>query len=241
MRRLLILPDAATLAAAAAEEFVRALESSSGPFRVALSGGSTPKALYGLLADEKHPYRARVPWERLRFFWGDERCVPPDHPDSNYRMAREALLSRVPVSPERVHRIEGELPEAAEAARRYEDAVRRELGAEPRFDWIFLGLGADGHTASLFPGTTAVAERSKLVTSVWVEEKKTHRVTLTLPVLNAAKKIVFLVEGIDKALTVQLVLQDAPSPVRPASQVLPKGELLWLLDRAAASRLAPAR
>jgi 6-phosphogluconolactonase len=233
MRRQLVLPDAAALAAVAAKEFVRAVSSSSGPFRVALSGGSTPRALYSLLAGEEPP------WSRLHFFWSDERCVPPDHADSNYRMASEALLSRVPLPPANVHRIEGELADADEAARRYEVEIRRDFaGAEPRFDWIFLGLGADGHTASLFPGTTAVAETKKLATSVWVPDKRSHRVTFTLPLLNAAKTVAFLVSGSDKAEIARQVLEEPPSRTRPASLVNPSGELLWFLDRDAAARLA---
>ena len=232
MNRRLILPDPAALAAAAAEEFTRAASESWGPFRVALSGGSTPKALYALLAADK----VRVPWERVHVFWGDERCVPPDHADSNYRMARETLLSHVPVPAEHVHRIEAELPDAAE---RYEETLLREFDSLPRFDWIFLGLGADGHTASVFPGTTAVAEQKKLVMSVRVEEKKANRITLTLPVLNAAKRVAFVVAGGDKAEAVRAVLDGGASTSRPASLVAPaRGELLWLLDRAAASRLS---
>jgi 6-phosphogluconolactonase len=235
-----VLADPAALAAAAAEEFCRAAESSTGPFRVALSGGSTPKALFALLADSSAPYRARVPWERLHFFWGDERCVPPDHADSNYRMAREAMLSKVPAPDANVHRIQGELPDFDKAADEYEEMILREFDALPRFDFVFLGLGPDGHTASLFPGTMAVVETKKLVTSVWVEEKKTHRITLTLPVLNAAKKIMFLVEGAEKAEILRQVLEGEPAVSRPASLVRPaRGELLWLLDRAAAGRLTP--
>jgi 6-phosphogluconolactonase len=239
-RRVHVLPDAAVLAAAAAGEFTRAAASSKGPFRVALSGGSTPKAFHALLADAQGPYRARVPWDRVHFFWGDERCVPPDHPDSNYRMAVETLLSKVPVPPEHVHRILGELPKADEAAEKYEETILSKFDGLPRFDWIFLGMGPDGHTASLFPGTMAGVEQKKLVTSVWVEEKKSHRVTLTLPVLNASKNIAFVVSGSDKADTAQKVLEEAPSASHPASLVSPsRGELLWLLDRPAASRLKP--
>lgn len=233
MRRLIrVLSDPAELAAAAAGEFARAsgAHKGKGTFRAALSGGSTPKALYARLAAE--PLRSRVPWARVELFFGDERCVPPDDPDSNYRMAREALLSRVPVPPERVHRVLTErTPE--EAARLYADEVRG-----PRFDWIFLGLGPDGHTASLFPGTAAVEEKEKLAVSVWVPEKKTRRVTLTLPVLNAAAKVVFVVSGADKADAVRRVLEEPASPAVPASLVRPEaGELLWLLDAAAASGL----
>ncbi|MFI5348209.1 MAG: 6-phosphogluconolactonase [Elusimicrobiota bacterium] len=235
---LRVLPDAATLALAAAGEFTRVASASKGPFRVALSGGSTPKAFHALLADEKKPFRARIPWERLRFFWGDERCVPPDHPDSNYRMAVESLLSQVPVPPEHVHRMLAEMPDAEKAADLYEETLLREFDGLPLFDWIFLGMGPDGHTASLFPGTTAVMEQKKLVTSVWVDAKASRRVTLTLPVLNAAKKVVFVVAGADKAEAARQVIEGGPQPAFPASLVNPaRGELLRLLDRDAAARL----
>jgi 6-phosphogluconolactonase len=239
MRRVMILPDAAALAAAAAEEFIRAASGSTGIFRVALSGGTTPKTLYELLADEKGPYRSRVPWQRLHFYWSDERCVPPNHPDSNYRMACDAMLSRVPVPPEHVHRVEGELGDAAEAASRYEETILATFDALPRFDWIFLGMGEDGHTASLFPRTMAVVEKRKLVTDVWIEVRNSHRVTLTFPVINVAKTAAFLVAGADKAVMAQKVLEEAPSTERPASLVAPRGELLWLLDRSAAGLLKP--
>ena len=234
-----VLSDAAALAAAAAEAFVAAAAASTGPFRVALSGGSTPPTLNGLLADESGPYRARVPWERLHFFWGDERCVPSDHHDSNYRMAFETLLSRVPVPAANIHRIEGELPDADAAAERYEETLLREFDSLPRFDWIFLGMGADGHTASLFPGSMAVVEKKKLVTAVRVEGKKMARVTLTLPVLNSAKTVAFLAAGAEKAEAARLVIEGAPSTERPASLVVPaRGERLWFLDAAAASGLS---
>jgi 6-phosphogluconolactonase len=236
--RRLVLSTPSALAAAAAEEFVRAAAGSIGAFRVALSGGNTPKALYELLAEPAAPFRRRIPWDRLHVFWSDERGVPPDHPDSNYRMAREALLSRVPVPPRRVHRIEGELPDSAEAARRYAAVLAREFGGPPVFDWIFLGLGADCHTASLFPGLSAVLETEKTVAAAWVDALKSRRVTLTLPVLNSAKRVVFLVAGADKATAARAVLKGKPSPARPASLVAPvSGEVLWLLDQAAASKL----
>jgi 6-phosphogluconolactonase len=235
MRRLIrVLPDQTSLAAAAAEAFAAAASASDGAFRVALSGGNTPKALYALLAAE--PLRARVPWSRVEVFFGDERCVPPDHPDSNFRMAEEVLLSRVPLEPSRIHRVRTELaPE--EAARRYSDELRG-----PRFDWIFLGLGPDGHTASLFPGSAAVNELKVRATSVWVEEKKSHRVTITRPVIDAAKKVVFVVAGADKAEMVRRVVEEPADPAFPASLVAPTGgDLIWLLDAAAASLLKPGQ
>jgi 6-phosphogluconolactonase len=238
MRKIEIFSDTASVAAAAAEEFVRAASSSVGPFRVALSGGDTPKALFSLLADEAAPFRARVPWERLHFFWGDERCVPPDDDQSNYKLANDSLLSRVPIRREQVHRIPAELPDAAEAANRYEETIRSEFHGSPIFDWIFLGMGPDGHTASLFPGTEAVAETQKLVAANWVEEKETYRVTFTLPILNSAKSVLFLVAGPDKADMARKVLIEAPSAARPASLVLPShGNVLWFLDKPAALRL----
>jgi 6-phosphogluconolactonase len=237
-RRVEVLPDAAALAKAAAEEFARAAEASKGPFRVALSGGQTPRTLNALLADEKGPYRARIPWDRLQFFWGDERCVPPDHADSNYRMALESLLSRVPVAPGQIHRVEGELPNADAAADRYEDEILRVFDGLPRFDWVFLGLGPDGHTASLFPGTLAVVETKKLVTAVWVEQKKSRRVTLTRPVLNSARKVCFLVAGTDKAGAARRAISEEPADACPASLIRPPvGELVWFLDRGAGALL----
>lgn len=238
MRKIEIFPDAPALAAAAAEAFVRAAAASTGPFRVALSGGHSPRGLYALLADEAAPYRARVPWERLRFFWSDERCVPPTHPDSNFKTANDALLSRVPIRPEQVHRILAELPVAADAADRYEKTIRSEFEGPPIFDWIFLGMGPDGHTASLFPGTKALAERNKLVAANWVEGQKAYRVTFTLPILNSAKNIIFLVAGPDKADMARKVLSEAPSAARPSSLVLPpRGNIRWFLDKAAARLL----
>jgi len=237
VRRIEILPDAAAVAAAAAEAFVLSLGSTSGPFRVALSGGRTPRTMLALLADESSSYRARVPWSRLRIFWSDERCVPPNSIESNFKMADDALLSRVPLRAEQVHRVLGEL-EPEDAARRYEETIKSEFEGSPVFDLIYLGMGPDGHTASLFPGTKAVAETRRWVVSNYVEEKKTYRVTFTLPVLNAAKAVHFLVDGPDKADTARKVLTEAPSAASPASLVQPAhGNAVWFLDSAAARRL----
>jgi len=210
---------------------------------VALAGGSTPRGLYQLLTHP--PYVSQIAWERLRIFWGDERQVPPDHQDSNFRMAQEAFLSQVPIPPHQVFRIEGELA-PDEAARRYEWVLRQQFGVAdgevPRFDLILLGMGADGHTASLFPGTSAVAESHKLVAAPWVESQQTYRVTLTPPVLNAAKDVIFLVSGPDKAIALQVVLEGPRDPDRyPAQVVQPKdGQVLWLIDSAAACHLSEA-
>jgi len=233
----------------AAEHFVRQARGAvrtRGGFTAALAGGSTPKAFYGLLGSRRGaPFRARVPWGTTHFFWGDERHVPPDHPDSNYRMANEAMLSRVPVAPQNVHRIQAENPDAALAADEYTEELRRffRLGAGqfPRFDLILLGMGPDGHTASLFPGTDAVQEQKKLVTAPWVEAFRTYRITLTPPVLNNAASVIFLVSGKEKAETLREVLQGEFQPYRfPAQIIRPtNGRLLWLVDRAAARLLVP--
>jgi 6-phosphogluconolactonase len=239
-----ILADAKALTWAAAEEFARRAEEAvrdSGAFTVALSGGSTPKALFRLLAGEGDgAFRGRVPWGSVRVFWGDERHVPPDHPDSNYRMTCDTLLSRVPIPPENIHRIQGEEPEAEKAAEAYEQALCRVFrvaeGQLPRFDLVLLGMGPDGHTASLFPGTPALHERKRLVVAQWIEKLQTRRITLTVPVLNNAALVVFLVSGAEKAETLREVLLGEYRPERfPAQLVRPTdGRLLWLVDQAAA-------
>jgi 6-phosphogluconolactonase len=238
VRRIEVFADADALAAGAAEALVDAVRSTVGPFRVALSGGNTPRALFALLADESAPFRARVPWDRLHFFWSDERCVPPTDRESNFKAADDALLTRAPIRREQVHRIPAELPDPEEAARRYEETLKAEFGGAPVFDLIYLGLGPDGHTASLFPETKAVAEEKKLVAANYVAEKKAYRVTFTFPIINAAKAVHFLVAGPDKAETARQVLNEAPSAARPASLVRPAhGNVLWFLDQAAARRL----
>lgn len=243
-RELRVVPDPPALAQAAAEEFA-ALASSAvrenGRFTVALSGGSTPKSLYSLLAAN---YPDRLPWNKMFFFWGDERHVPPDDAESNYRMAHLALLSKVPVPAGNIFRVLGENPDAARAAEIYEQTLRRFFnvppGSFPRFDLILLGMGSDGHTASLFPGTTGWQDTSRLVVANWVEKFKTHRITLTLPVLNRAAVVTFLVSGGDKAETLREVLEGGQSPeLFPSKMIhLTNGKLIWLVDRAAASTLS---
>jgi 6-phosphogluconolactonase len=235
----------------AAEAFVRQAREAvrtRGTFTVALAGGSTPKAFYGLLGSQRGaPFRARVPWGTTHFFWGDERHVPPDHPDSNYRMANEAMLSRAPVAAQNIHRIKAENPDASLAAEDYDrelcEFFRLPPGQFPRFDLILLGMGRDGHTASLFPGTDPVQEQKRLVVAPWVETLRTHRITLTPPVLNNAASVIFLVSGTEKAETLREVLQGEYQPHRfPAQVIRPRnGRLLWLLDRAAARLLRPLR
>jgi len=228
---------AAELVASTASEAI----AERGRFTIALSGGSTPKNLYNLLATNA---RSSLPWDRMFFFFGDERHVPPTDPESNYRMANEAMLSKVPVAPGNVFRVEAEKPDAGAAAAAYEQTLRKffalEAGQIPAFDLILLGMGPDGHTASLFPGTEALQEKSKLFVANWVEKLKTHRLTLTLPVLNAARCVAFLVSGTDKAPVLKSVLEgDAPGEQYPAKLVRPaQGKLIWLLDRAAASSLS---
>lgn len=232
------------LFAAAAEEVVRTANEAvaqRGRFTIALAGGSTPKSLYNLLATNA---RNALPWDRMFFFWGDERHVPPSDPDSNYRMVDEIMLSKIPVNPGNVFRIKGENPDAAAAAEDYEQTLRKffalEPGQFPRFDLILLGMGPDGHTASLFPGTAALQEKSRLVVANWVEKMKTHRISLTLPVLNAASCVTFLVSGTDKATVLKAVLEeDVPAEQYPSKLVRPSdGKLIWLVDRAAASALS---
>lgn len=240
-----IVANSEELSRVAATEFVNQAKEAvqaKGTFTVALSGGSTPKSLYTLLADDA-ALRVVVPWDKVHFFWGDERHVPPDHPDSNYRMAHEALLSKVSVPPTNVHRIKSEHPEASRAADEYDQMLREFFGlaAEqfPQFNLVLLGMGPDGHTASLFPGTEALREQTHLVVANRVEKFDTYRITLTPPVLNSAAAIIFLVSGEEKAETLQAVLQGEKQPERfPAQLISPThGTLLWLVDRPAARLL----
>jgi len=222
-----------------AEHFVRVTTAAlreRGRCAVALSGGSTPKRVYQVLAGE--PFRSRALWDQIDFFWGDERHVPVDHPDSNYRMAAETLLSKVPVRPTKIHRIHSEIPDAALAAHQYDAEIRTTSGeptGTPRFDLVFLGLGTDGHTASLFPGTPAVDERRRLCVENWVVALGAFRITLTLPLINAARVVTFVASGAEKLAIVQRVLRDGDGSPLPAQLVRPSdGELWWMLDRAAA-------
>ncbi|HEX7332400.1 MAG TPA: 6-phosphogluconolactonase [Pyrinomonadaceae bacterium] len=222
-----IFENSRELARGAAEHFVALAQTER--FNIALSGGSTPKVLYQLLAEE--PFRAQVPWGRTHFYWSDERHVPPDHPDSNYRMAHEAMLSRVPVPESNVHRVRSENPNAQEAADEYEKIV------VPRLDLILLGLGGDGHTASIFPGSEVLHETKRLVAAPWVEKLNTYRITMTLPLLNNGASVLFLVSGKEKAEIVKEVLEGPKK--YPAQYVQPaNGELIWMLDRDAASDLS---
>lgn len=206
---------------------------------VALAGGNTPRAVYELLAAP--PLRDAVPWRQVHIFWGDERCVPPTDPQSNYRMAREALLEQVPVPAEQVHRLAGEAPNPLAAAAAYEATLRGLFPgvAAPPFDLVLLGMGEDGHTASLFPGSPALEERVRWVAAPYVPRLNAHRLTLTLPALNGARRVCFLVAGSAKAAMVRRVLAPriGEEPL-PAALVRPTaGDVIWLLDEAAAADL----
>lgn len=238
-------PDAASLARRAAQYLVEMVGEALGAgdrARVAISGGTTPKAAFQMLADPHEPWRARMPWDKLDLFWVDERAVPPDHPDSNYRMTREALLDHVPLHPDQIHRMEGELAPDVAAAR-YESMLRdtfRLEGAEiPRFDLVALGMGPDGHTASLFPKTEALHELNRLVTANHVPQMDTWRITLTWPVINHASSVFFLIAGADKASVLHEVLTGPRDPERLPSQLIrpSSGILTMFLDKAAAALL----
>lgn len=238
-------PNPAALAWRAAQYFVEMAEEAvdvQGRARIAISGGSTPRAAFELLGDPHQPWRSRMPWDRLDLYWVDERCVPPDDQESNYQMTREALLDRVPLRSEQIHRMEGEL-DPEEAASRYESGLRngfRLEGAElPRFDLVALGLGPDGHTASLFPHTEALHEMSRLVVANHVPQKDTWRITLTWPVINHARSVFFLVGGADKAGVLKEVLTGTRDLDRLPSQLIwpASGILTLILDKSAASLL----
>jgi 6-phosphogluconolactonase len=246
-RRILVCQTPENLFEAAAQFVVQSLTlqpDKGKTYSVALSGGSTPQRLFARLVAA--PYRLQVDWSSVLIFWGDERAVPPDHSESNFRMAKENLLDRVPIPPDQIFRMEGERP-AQEAAVRYEEVLLRaflhknEQGV-PRFDLILLGMGPDGHTASLFPETSVLEEREQWVAAPWVEKFHTHRITLTPPVFNAAKRVLFVVGGSDKDKAAEAVLEGPFQPNRyPAQIVNPvHGDVVWLLDREAASRLKEA-
>jgi 6-phosphogluconolactonase len=245
-REVRILKDAASIARRTADEFIKtanAAVAERGVFTVALAGGSTPKALYALLAEDP-AMRAQVPWDKIRFFFGDERHVPPDHKDSNYNMAREAMFSKAPIKPEQVLRIKGEEPDTEKAALEYEHALRAYFqlkdGQLPRFDLILLGMGDEGHTLSLFPGTKALHSGNRLVVRNWVGKLYTERVTLTAAVANQARQVIFAVTKADKALALKAVLEGPYEPEQLPSQLIQpeSGRLLWLVDQDAGSKLS---
>jgi 6-phosphogluconolactonase len=215
---------------------------SRGVARLAISGGSTPKAMLALLARPEERYLGAIPWSQLQLFWVDERCVPPDHPESNFRMTKQAMLDAVPLPAENIHRMEGEL-DPEEGASRYEAEIRNTFkleGAEtPAFDLVLLGMGPDGHTASLFPHTDALNEMARICVANHVPQKDAWRVTLTWPVINQGRQVAFLIEGEGKAEVLKSVFQGAYDPETYPSQLIrpASGQLTLLVDEAAAARL----
>lgn len=243
---LLVAADPPALAREAAARFARIAQKAVarlGRVTLVLAGGSTPERLYACLASE--PYRTELPWHKTHIFWSDERAVPPEHPDSNFGMAKRALLDRVPVPADRIHRMQAERSDLDGAASDYQAEIAMTFavtpaGEPPAFDLILLGLGRDGHTASLFPSTQALRETRRWVCANHIPMLKTNRLTLTPPILNRAMAIVLLVSGVDKAPILQAVLRGPADPgrlpihlVRPAS-----GRLIWLVDQDAAKGLS---
>jgi len=235
-----IAPDKDALSRMGADEVVRCATASiaaHGRFTIALSGGSTPQGAHALLAHHKE-----LPWEKIHIFFGDDRHVPPDDKDSNYRAAKESLLSKIDIPPENVHRIKAEL-DAREAAQQYEDELKTffqlPAGQWPRFDLIMLGMGPDGHTASLFPGTAALNETSRWVVANWVEKLNTWRITFTFPLINHAAEILYLVAGDEKAQVLKDVLEKPNKDLYPTQRVQPSnGKMLRILEKGAARLLA---
>ena len=240
---VLVYPDLPDVARAAAQEFVKLAGrfiATHGMFHAALSGGNTPAQLFRLVASDE--FRQAIDWASTHLYWSDERCVPPDHPDSNFGMAQRELLQHISIPPGNIHRMKAELPDLDRAAKDYEDTLRQNLPLSsegfPCFDLIFLGMGPDGHTASLFPGAEDPRQTSDWVITPYVEKFHTHRMSLTLPVLNAAREVIFLVSGADKAESLRSVIEGTCNPPLPAQLVtVPDGRLLFLVDESAASLL----
>jgi 6-phosphogluconolactonase len=240
---LLILDDKKALATRAAEEIAHISGEAictHGEFTICLTGGTTVGEVYGLMAERFH---LSVDWKAVRFFWGDERCVAPDSPESNYGLAYQTLLSKLTLEPSQVHRIRGEDdPEAA--ARSYENALREAFslgaGERPRFDLVLLGVGGNAHIASLFPHTDAIRESKRLAIAVEVDAPQRHRISLTVPVFNHAARVMLIVSGVNKAQAIKNILQGPRNPAEyPAQLIDPAdGDVLWLIDKAAASLLS---
>jgi len=240
-REIIICRDVAELSRKAAEQFValaRQAIAARGRFAVALSGGSTPKALYSLLATAA--FSAQLDWRQIHLFFGDERCVAPDHAESNYRMVKEALLDQIAIAGDNVHRMAGELaPEVAAAAYAAQLTGFFNLPENnlPRFDLIFLGLGEDGHTASLFPDSSALTDTDRWVTATYVAKLKSHRLTFTFPAINNAAQISFLIAGQSKTAVVKAIVTGQNSAA-PAARIKPShGKLTWFVTEDAAGDL----
>jgi 6-phosphogluconolactonase len=237
--RIEVLADPPALARRAAEWMTATASATKESFRIALSGGSTPKALYSLLASDE--FKDRFPWRRVSWFWGDERFVPYDHPESNYRMTREAMLAKVPVPPENIFPIPTD-GDPDDAARRYERTLQEVYGAptldpsRPLFDIVLLGMGPDGHTASLLPGDKLLDERKRWVGAV-AHGRPEVRITLTYPAIESSRHVAFLMEGKAKAAMFGEI--HAGDSQLPAARVRPLGELIWFADRAAAAEVRP--
>ena len=245
-REVRILADGAAIARRAAKLVVEAgvaAVKEKGVFTISLAGGSTPKALYGLLGTDP-VFKSQMPWDKTQFFFGDERHVPPDDADSNFRMANESMLSKVSLKSEQVHRIKCEYEDAEKASLEYEQTLRTYFklspGQLPRFDVLLLGMGDEGHTLSLFPGTKALHDNGRLVMSNWIGKLYTERVTITAPVANNSGLAIFMITKADKALALKGVLEGPFEPEQLPSQLIqPKnGKLLWLLDTTAAGKLS---
>lgn len=227
----------AVIAAARWLDFYREATDARGAFHVALAGGSTPKRLYQMLAMPDR--QGEIDWARVHVYFGDERAVPPEHADSNYRMVRESLLDHVPIPPDNVHCMRATPERVDQGATNYAAVLRQHLphaAGMPIFDLILLGMGADGHTCSLFPGTPILAERTRTVAPVHVEHLDSWRLSVTYPVLDAARHLLFLVAGSDKAARLRHVCRDETPPV-PVQHIRPRGTVEWYVDRAAAAEL----
>jgi 6-phosphogluconolactonase len=247
-REVYILKDNAAIARRAAEEFVKMAQSAvqqHGSFSVALSGGSTPKLLYALLATDPE-LRGKLPWDKMQMFFGDERHVGPDDPQSNFKMASETMFNKAPLKPVQIHRMKGEYPDAEKAAQEYEQELRTHFHLRekelPRFDLVLAGMGDEGHTLSLFPGTKALHPEGRAVVRNWVGKLAADRITATAPAVNNAGMILLMVAGKDKAPALKAVLEGPYEPEQLPAQLLQptNGKLLWLVDEPAGSMLSNA-
>jgi 6-phosphogluconolactonase len=246
-REIRILKDGPAIARRAADIFVESAQSAvqrSGSFSVALAGGSTPKILYSLLATDP-ALRARLPWDKMQLFFGDERHVGPDDPQSNYKMAFDTMIGKAPIAPAQVHRMKGEYPDAEQAAREYEQELQKHFqlkeGQLPRFDLVLAGMGDEGHCLSLFPGTKALhPPAGRTVVSNWVGKLFTERVTIIAPAASNAAMLLFTVAGKEKSMALKAVLEGPYEPEQLPSQLLQptNGKLLWLVDEAAGAMLS---